>query len=448
MPPGGRGTLVDDGEARLNCGAVPDVDRAVDGRREDDGPALLQAHEVVPPGRAIRREARLRDGDEATALRKARQRGRHMPQRRVRAAPVDIGERRERRVHQNDGGGGAGTEVVVDPGRVEARDTDIREEMAEEAGARVGELVQDERGAGKLGEDREEARAGRRLQHLIARRNRGRSGRHERQGERRGELLEGLALLRASPMAREQVGDLDQHRQQGGGRPGTRAHRAAKPAQEQDGRGLAGVVGALPVPRATGIAAAAGLLHRGTEHGGIDPLPAFDVCDQQLGSAEERSRTIGGFGQAGARCRHHGGGGGCRRHEGTSEVGGGWGRSRRLSLDRAGSARSGCPSRSRVGCLRLWRLKAARQEAPPAVQGARRVLPGRARASPRRSAIPPRRCAACAPRHRRGRRAGPRSRPRRSMPAGKRCRPAAAAAPAASRCPPAAARPRVPCRPS
>jgi hypothetical protein len=98
--------------------------------------------------------------------------------------------------------------------------------------------------------------------------------------------------------------------------------------------------------------------------------------------------------------------------------------------------------------LAARRLKAARQEAPPAVQGARRVPPGRARASPRRSAIPPRQCAAWAPRHRRGRRAGPRSRPRRSMPAGKHCRPAAAAAPAVSRCPPAAARPRGPCRPS
>jgi hypothetical protein len=62
-----------------------------------------------------------------------------------------------------------------------------------------------------------------------------------------------------------------------------------------------------------------GVLHRGTEHGGIDLLPALDLREQQLGGAEERSRTIGGFGQAGARCRHHGGGG-CRRHEGPSEV--------------------------------------------------------------------------------------------------------------------------------
>ena len=92
-----------------------------------------------------------------------------MAERRVRPAPVDIGERRERRVHQHDGGGDAGVEMVVDPGGVEARDADIREEMAEEAGARLGQLVQDERGAGKLGEDGEQPGAGRRLEDMVGR---------------------------------------------------------------------------------------------------------------------------------------------------------------------------------------------------------------------------------------------------------------------------------------
>ena len=193
------GTLVDHGEPRLDRGAVPGIDRAVDRSREDDGAALLEALEVLAPGRAVRREARLRDGDKAPALGEPRQRGRHMPQRRVRPAPVDIGERRERRVHQNDGGADAGTEVVVDLGRVEARDAGSGKRWPRARRA-LGEFVEDERGAGKLGEDREQARAGRRLQHAVGRCDRGRSGRHERQRERRGELLEGLALLRASRM--------------------------------------------------------------------------------------------------------------------------------------------------------------------------------------------------------------------------------------------------------
>ena len=105
--------------------------------------------------------------------------------------------------------------MVVDLGRVEASDDDIGKEMAEEPSTRFGELVEDERGAGKLGEDGEEAGTGRGLQHAVGRRDRGRSGRHERQGERRGELLEGLALLRASRVGREQFRHLREHRQQG-----------------------------------------------------------------------------------------------------------------------------------------------------------------------------------------------------------------------------------------
>ena len=152
-------TLVDDGEPRLYTRAVPGIDRAVDGRREHDGPVLLQAHEGVAPGRVVRREARLRDGDEAPAFGQARKRGRHVPERRVGPAPVDVGERRERRVHQNDREADARVEVVVDLGRVEAGDVDVREDIAQEGGARVGQLVQDESGARELGKDGKQAGA-------------------------------------------------------------------------------------------------------------------------------------------------------------------------------------------------------------------------------------------------------------------------------------------------
>ena len=72
----------------------------------------------------------------------------------------------------------------------------------------------------------------------------------ERQRERRGELLERLALLGAARVAGEQPRHLGQHRQQRGGRSGARGHGAAELAQEQHGGRLAGVVGALPVPAA------------------------------------------------------------------------------------------------------------------------------------------------------------------------------------------------------
>ena len=52
------GTLVDHGEPGVDRGAVPGIDRAVDGGREDDGAALLQALEMLAPGRVVWREAR------------------------------------------------------------------------------------------------------------------------------------------------------------------------------------------------------------------------------------------------------------------------------------------------------------------------------------------------------------------------------------------------------
>jgi hypothetical protein len=312
-----RSALIDHGEAGLDRRAVPGIDRAVDGRREDDGAALLEALEVLAPGRAVRGEARLRDGDEAPALGEPRQRRRHMPERRVGATPVDMGERRERRVHQHHGGRGAGVEMVVDAGGIEARDADIREEMAEQAGARLGELVQDERGAGKLGEDGEQPGAGRRLEDMVGGDNRRGRARDEGQRNRRRELLQLLALDRAPRVAGEQPRHPGEHRQQRGGRSGARRHGAAVLAQEQHRGRLAGVVGALPVPAALRVGGADGVLHRGAKDRRIDRLSALEGGQQQPGGVDEG----GGAG----RCVGHGGagrgkgcrGGGGRRHDGS-----------------------------------------------------------------------------------------------------------------------------------
>jgi hypothetical protein len=84
-------------------------------------------------------------------------------------AAFDIGHCRERRVHQHDAGRDGGIEMIVDLGRVEAGDGNGREEKRQQAGAGVGQLVEDERAAGDLGEDGEQAGAGRRLQHPVGR---------------------------------------------------------------------------------------------------------------------------------------------------------------------------------------------------------------------------------------------------------------------------------------
>ena len=81
-----------------------------------------------------------------------------MAQRGVGHAAIDMGARRERRVHQHDARRDAGVEMIVDLRGVEAGDGDAGEEMAEQAGAGLGKFVENERRAGELGEDGEQAR--------------------------------------------------------------------------------------------------------------------------------------------------------------------------------------------------------------------------------------------------------------------------------------------------
>ena len=113
-----------------------------------------------------------------------------MAKRRVRHAPIDIRHRREGRVHQDDARHDGGIEMIVDLRRVEAGDGDGRKEVVEQRRAGLGQLVQHERAAGDLGEDGEQAGAGRRLQHAIGRRDGGCGAGREAERDRRRELLE------------------------------------------------------------------------------------------------------------------------------------------------------------------------------------------------------------------------------------------------------------------
>jgi hypothetical protein len=365
--------LVDDGEPRVDRGAMPRVDRTIDRRREDDRAALLQALEALAPCGMIRCAAGAGDDDQASALGEARQRGRDMPKRCIRPAAIDVRECRERRVHQNDAGAGASVEAIVDLCRIGARHGDIREEMGEQAGAYLGQLVEHERGSGQLGKDGEQPGPGRWFKDTVGRRDRCRGTDCQAERERRRELLERLALPGAPRVGREQVRHLRQHLQQRGGRCGARGHRGTEPAQEQDGRRLTGVVGALPVPGALRVAAAEGLLHRSPEPGGIDAMAAFEIGKQQLRSLEQGGCMSESFGRASAGrgngCRDSGG----RRHDEASG-GEGNGRSR-------GSLSRSRPARPSGLFLSLWRrgswgrapktCAVPAEEKPPTKPGAR-----------------------------------------------------------------------------
>ena len=76
---------------------------------------------------------------------------------------------------------------------------------AKNAGTALGELVENERGAGEFGEDGKKAGAGRRLQHDVGGRDRGGNAGDERQSDRCRELLEGFAFLGPPCLGRKEA---------------------------------------------------------------------------------------------------------------------------------------------------------------------------------------------------------------------------------------------------
>ena len=98
--------------------------------------------------------------------------------------------------------------MIVDVRRIEAGDGNVREQLVEETGAGVGKFVEDKRCAGHLGEDGEQAGAGRRLQHEIAGRERGREAGDKAERDRRRELLKRLALFGAARVRGQQAASL------------------------------------------------------------------------------------------------------------------------------------------------------------------------------------------------------------------------------------------------
>jgi len=91
----------------------------------------------------------------------------------------------------------------------------------------------------------------------------------------------------------EKARKLRQHWQHGRRRRGTRAHRWAEPADKQDRRGFADIVGGLPVPRATGVGAGEGRFHRRAQAGGVDATAAFEMGKDQSRGRDDTSGGIG-----------------------------------------------------------------------------------------------------------------------------------------------------------
>ncbi|CEG10271.1 hypothetical protein BN961_03709 [Afipia felis] len=279
----------------------------MDGGGEHDAAPLLQADEGVAPGRYVGAEIRAGDRDQAPAIGEPRERGCEMAIGCVGDTPLDIGEDREWRVHHHDCWDGRRVEMIVDLGCVEAGHGNGRKEGGDECGPGFGEFVEDKRAAGDLGEDGEQAGAGRWFEHAIGGCDGGRSDRGQAERDRRRELLEGLRLLGAARVGGQKSRDLAEQRNRRSRRPGFAQKRLSVFAEHEDGCGFAGVIGVLPVPGAGSIGRAEGGLHGGAQDRGVDALAALDV------RKEEKCRGMDG-GSVGRLI----GGGRQRRRKGVS----------------------------------------------------------------------------------------------------------------------------------
>jgi len=86
--------------------------------------------------------------------------------------------------------------------------------------------------------------------------------------------------------------DLVQHVQHARRRGNLGADGWAELADEQDGRGFAGVVRRLPVPGAGRIGVAKGALHSGPQRDGIDAVAAFEMRQKETRGFGEASRHV------------------------------------------------------------------------------------------------------------------------------------------------------------
>jgi hypothetical protein len=183
---------------------------------------------------------------------------------------------RERRVHQHDARPDLRIEPVVDLLGIVARHCYVAEQSAEKGGAGVGDFVQRKTRFGKFGENRQQPRAGRRLQNQVGRGDRGGFGGGETERDRRRKLLQAFGFLRPARLRRQPRAEPRQHLGHGGGRAGAGAHGAAEFAQEEDLRGLTRLVASFhtQAPSASDAQNAVSMAERSARLSRARPCPS------------------------------------------------------------------------------------------------------------------------------------------------------------------------------
>ena len=138
------GHAIDDRQASLDRRAMACIGAPLDRGGENHAPTFLEAEKSVAPGRMIGSEARACDRDQPPAVGKAGERRRDMAQSGVRDGAVDMRCDRERRVHQHHARPQRAIEIVVDVSGVMLRDRDTGEELVQQPGTGLRQLVQDQ----------------------------------------------------------------------------------------------------------------------------------------------------------------------------------------------------------------------------------------------------------------------------------------------------------------
>ena len=184
--------------------------------------------------------------------------------------------------------------MVVDVGGVVPGDGDAGKELAEQSGARLGELVQDEPAPASSAKMASSPVPAEGSSTTIGGRDRGGRGGDEgrarsawRTAAAPGSPRSGAYAWAEARRPCASIGSTPRRRR------GLRADGWAELAQEQDRRRLAGVVGGLPVPGAGGVGAAEGALHGGAQCDRVDALAAFEMRQKKPRGVSEAMRHVG-----------------------------------------------------------------------------------------------------------------------------------------------------------
>ena len=197
---------IDDGQPYGEIRTVADIGLAADRRGEDDAAFLLQFDEAVAAGGVVRSEIVAGDGDETPAVGQTCKGGADMADGGLGKAHADRRRGRKGRVHQHHARPDRWIEPIVDLLSVVSVNHDIAEQPAEQLGAGLGDLVQGEPCFRQLGENRQQAGAGRGLKHKVGRCQGGCFGGDKAERDRCRELLQMLRFLRAAGLGRQPRG--------------------------------------------------------------------------------------------------------------------------------------------------------------------------------------------------------------------------------------------------